>query len=220
MNNEFDPSLTPEMQPPTEESPTPAPEAPKTANKSGFLGELFDYIEIFALSLTVVLFVFTFALRLCRVDGSSMNNTLLNGEQLITTSFVKPKQGDIVVFHLVNGNYSQPLVKRMIADEGQRVRIDLTAKEVYVDGVLLNEPYVYLDNDAYTRFGYFNDDYIYTTADGHIIFEATVPKGHIFAMGDNRNHSSDSRSRGVGFINKDCLLGKAILRLAPFTVFD
>ncbi len=187
---------------------------------AGFLGAMFDYIEIFAVSIIAVLVIFSFCFRLCDVDGNSMNNTLQNGETLVTYNlFYEPQQGDIVVFHLVNDNYQRTIVKRMIADEGQEVLIDLTSKEVYVDGQLLNEEYVYLEGDTYNRFSYFDQSRISKDERNHVIFRTTVPAGKIFVMGDNRNHSTDSRSTGIGFIDKDCILGKAILRLSPLTLF-
>lgn len=199
------------------------PEEPPKKSDVGFsiLASLFDYFEIFAFSILAVLLLFTFCFRLCRVDGRSMNNTLYHEEMLITTNlFYEPQQGDIVVFHLCNDYYNQPLVKRVIAKEGQQVKIDLTAKEVYVDGILLEESYIYLDQGTYNPHGYFAADKLDTDKNGHRVFTATVPEGHLFVMGDNRNHSTDSRSNMVSFVDEDAILGKALFRISPFTVFD
>lgn len=186
-----------------------------------FLASLIEYFEPLAIALGIALLVFAFCFRHCVVDGNSMNKTLIDKEVLITTNFMwEPEQGDIIVFHLVNDRYEQPLVKRMIADEGQDVLIDLTAKELYVDGKLIKEDYIYLDSGVYERIGYFDNTYLSKDQQGHYIFSVTVPEGHIFVMGDNRNHSTDSRSSFVSFVDKDCVLGKAIIRLNPFTVFD
>lgn len=190
-------------------------------NKGGIAAGLFDYFEIIVFSIIAVLLLFTFCVRLCKVDGGSMKNTLQDEELLITTNlFYEPKQGDVVVFHLVNNSYKMPLVKRVIATEGQTVLIDLDTGKVFVDDVLLDEPYVFLDGGYYTSNGYFNPDKLSRDEKGHLVFKETVPEGMLFVMGDNRNHSSDSRSKGVGLIDKDCIMGKAILRLKPFTRFD
>lgn len=183
-------------------------------------GYLFDYFEMIGIALILVLFLFTFCFRTARVDGPSMNNTLIHGELLVTSNlFYEPEVGDIVVFHLCNNAYNHPIVKRVIAKEGQNVKIDLTTNEVYVDGQLVNEPYAYLDSGHYSTNGYFDYNRLYTDPNGHTVFMTTVPEGTLFVMGDNRNHSSDSRSAAIGFVDEDCILGKAILRFKPFTVF-
>ena len=186
------------------------------------LRSFFDYVEIFAFSVLAVLLIFTFCFRLCRVDGHSMNNTLENGEMLIATNlFYEPEQGDIIVFHLSNDYFRQPLVKRVIATEGQNVEINFTTGEVIVDGIALDEDYIFLDGGEYDIRYEFNRQYLVTDEDGSVIgFHATVPDGHVFAMGDNRNHSTDSRAVSVGFVDKNCILGKALIRISPFSLFN
>ena len=185
--------------------------------KSSFISSFYDYFEIICFSLIAVLLLFSFCLRLCRVDGRSMNNTLYHGENLIISDlFYEPTQGDIVVFHLCNDYYSEPLVKRVIATEGQTVRIDFNTGDVKVDGTLIEEGYIFVDSGSYTMRGDFNPEF---TDFENKIFEATVPKGHIFVMGDNRNNSSDSRSYLVGFVDENTVLGRALARVSPFTVF-
>lgn len=185
------------------------------------LRSFFDYVEIFAFSVLAVLLIFTFCFRLCRVDGHSMNNTLENGELLIATNlFYEPEQGDIIVFHLSNDYFRQPLVKRVIATEGQNVEINFTTGEVIVDGITLNEDYIFLDGGEYNIRNEFNSQYLVTAEDGCLKFIATVPEGKVFAMGDNRNHSTDSRAVSVGFVDKNCILGKALVRISPFSFFN
>ena len=180
---------------------------------------VYDAVEMMGIAVVAVVIIFAFFFRTCRVDGNSMNKTLFNGEIVITSDFMyEPQAGDIVVFHLVNDYYQEPLVKRVIATEGQEIKIDLTEKKLYIDGKQADDQHAYLENDFYHP-GYFNYDTV-KDANGHDIYSATVPEGKIFVMGDNRNHSTDSRSFMVGFVDVNCVLGKAICRLSPFTAFN
>ncbi len=179
---------------------------------------IYDYVEVFALSIIAVIFVFSFCIRLCRVDGSSMNNTLMHKEQIIASDiFYTPMQGDIVVFHLSNESYHEPLVKRVIATGGQTVEINMTDGIITVDGEIYADEHAYISNGKYNIRLEFNDELIYFE-NGKTYFRATVPEGKIFVLGDNRNGSSDSRSERIGFVDVDCVLGKAILRLKPFSI--
>lgn len=194
--------------------------------KETFLAMMFDYIEIVVFSICAVLVLFTLVGRLCRVNGSSMRETLHHGELLLTTSIGEVEVGDIVVFHQTTTggsgrNLNEPLVKRIIATEGQTVRIDYTKAEVSVDGTVIDEPYIALLNPLTGR-----DEgkwlqlpeHSYDSMTG--IFETTVPEGCYFVMGDNRNNSADSRSRDVGFVDARRILGRVVLRTRPYTVFD
>ena len=197
-------------------------EVEETEVKSKFasiVSAIYDYAEIFAISIVAVIFLFSFGIRLCRVDGSSMNQTLKNDEPLIAANFFyTPKQGDIVVFHLVNNSYHEPLVKRVIALEGQTVEIDMTNNQITVDAKVYADEHAYLSGGAYERYE-FDKQYIFKDGE-RTVFRATVPEGKIFVLGDNRNDSSDSRSVRVGFVDKRSVLGRAVLRLSPFAILD
>ena len=99
-------------------------------------------------------------------------------------------------------NDNEPLIKRVIAVEGQTISVDAETDTVTVDGVKLHEPYI-LDQDI-QRSG---ESYEYPL---------TIPKGKVFVMGDNRNDSFDSRDPGLGMVEEKYIMGKAIFRIYPF----
>ena len=199
-------------------------ETPVAVKKEPFISSLLEYVEILVLSVCAVLLIFTFGIRLCRVNGNSMMRTLHHNEMLLTVSLAEVEAGDIIVFHQTSDTYlrfNEPLVKRVIATEGQVVRIDYMKSEVYVDGVLLDEPYVSLLNDSSTAEIHFWAQLPSHSFDRFTgIFEATVPEGCLFVMGDNRNNSADSRSVEVGFVDERRVLGKVVCRLSPYTKFE
>ena len=197
---------------------------PKSSPLHRTASGIFEYLELFAWSIFAVLIIFTFAFRLCTVDGESMENTLHNEEKLLLFSLgYTPKQDDIVVFQ-INDNATgekKTLVKRVIATEGQEIIIDTRSRVITVDGK------AYADSHSILKD--YNDNEIgvyYTSLFGHSfdpktgIFHATVPENAVFLMGDNRNNSKDSRNPTVGFVDKRQVLGKVFLRIAPFTVFS
>ncbi len=195
--------------------------APKSSNndepekKQGIARIILDYAEMFVFAVVAVLIVFTFAFRLCQVQGSSMMNTLESGEMVITTNlFYSPKQNDVVVFHQTSDTIKEPVIKRVIATEGQTVKIAYVGAnemKIWVDGVEYEDANAYLD--PIRRHIYPQYDFDLTAG----IFETTVPEGHIFVLGDNRDNSNDSRSLEIGFVDERQILGKALFRIKPFT---
>lgn len=157
-----------------------------------------DSIYIVALILTLYMLVF----RVVVVVGPSMYNTLIQGDRLLLMSsliYNDPKQGDIVVCSKNDFDNGKCFVKRVIATEGQEVYIDFDKSEVYVDGVLLEEDYVFSP----------------TNREEGIEFPLTVGEGQIFVMGDNRERSTDSRSPQIGLVDKRQIVGKAIFIISP-----
>ena len=192
--------------------------------KEGIAGFLFDALEMFAWSLAILLLLFTFVLRICRVEGASMENTLHEGENLVLYSlFYQPEQDDIVVFHLTDEepNLEKMLVKRVIATGGQTVEIDFKNKTITVDGVLYEDEHAVLKNNAdaiIDQYLYFRPDWKYESATDTMT--VNVPEGYLFVLGDNRNFSRDSRDSSIMFVDERCVLGKVVVRVAPFTVFN
>ena len=149
--------------------------------------------------------LFTFVIRLIGVDGQSMVPTLQNGDRLLVLNallYDDYRQGDIVVLHKDFGDITTPIVKRVIALGGQTVDIDYASSTVYVDGVPLEEDY--LPEEMYLPASPFMQQTHWE-----------VPEGSVFVMGDNRNHSTDSRDDRLGIIDQDYILGKVVLGLWP-----
>ena len=133
-----------------------------------------------------------------------MKMTLLDGDYLLLLSNVfykDPQAGDVVVASKKSFDNGKPIVKRVIAREGQIVDIDFEAGIVYVDGKALDEKYT---NTA-------------TNMDEGMEFPLAVEKGTVFVMGDNRNHSKDSRSPEIGLVDKREILGKVFYLILPGT---
>ena len=163
--------------------------------------DLYEWTQALVGSVLAVVLVFTFLIRLIGVDGHSMVPTLQNGDRLLVLSSLLDhdyEYGDIVVLR-EESFLEEPIVKRVIATEGQTVDIDFEAGIVYVDGEALDEPYI--NEPTYMEEG--------------TEFPLTVPEGCIFVMGDNRNHSSDSRDSRLGTVNTRCVLGKAVFLAFP-----
>ncbi|MBP3304972.1 MAG: signal peptidase I [Oscillospiraceae bacterium] len=159
---------------------------------------LHDLVCLAATLIVITLLI----VRVVVVSGTSMTNTLMNGDYLLVLSntfYKEPKQGDIIVASKDSFDNGAPIVKRVIATEGQTVDIDFQAGIVYVDGVALNEPY--------TRTA--------TNIQEGVTFPLTVDEGCIFVLGDNRNGSRDSRYPGIGQINKQEVLGKVFFLFLP-----
>ena len=161
---------------------------------------LHDMIYLLAVIIVVLLLLF----RVVIVSGPSMYDTLWDGDWLLVLSGVfyrEPEYGDIIVASQDSFNDGEPIIKRVIATEGQTVDIDFEAGTVYVDGVALEEDYTYT----------------LTTNEEGMTFPLTVDEGCIFVMGDNRGRSKDSREPESGLIDEREVLGKAGFLVFPGT---
>ena len=168
--------------------------------------DLYEWVQALVCSVLAVVLLFTFVIRLIGVDGHSMVPTLQDGDRLLVLSSLLYDDyvyGDIVVLRKAEF-LEEPIVKRVIATEGQTVDIDFESGSVYVDGALLDEPYI---NEL-------------TFLQEGTEFPLTVPEGCIFVMGDNRNHSSDSRDARLGTVDTRYVIGKAVFLAFPGTDED
>jgi signal peptidase I len=179
----------------------------KSGGVFNFRNETYEWIEAVVFSLAVVVLIFTFVFRIVGVDGSSMNDTLMNGDRVVISDInYTPRQGDIIVFS--TKAFDEPLIKRVIATQGQTVNINYDTNTVYVNGKAISQPYIKQDPDP-----------METYTDDPVQMPLTVPKGYVFVMGDHRNNSEDSRCAVVGFVDTRYILGKAVVRIFPFSEF-
>ena len=173
-------------------------------DKGGIRESILDYLHDLIYILATVMLLCLLCFRIVVVNGSSMYDTLIDGDYLLlvsSTIYRNPQPGDIVVASIDSFDDGKPIVKRVIATEGQIVDIDFDAGIVYVDGVALEEDY------TYTK----------TTNEEGVSFPLRVEKGHVFLLGDNREWSRDSRYPGIGQVDERELLGKAIFLFKPGT---
>ncbi|CDC69014.1 MULTISPECIES: signal peptidase I [environmental samples] len=167
----------------------------------------YEWVQALVCSVLTVVLIFTFVVRIVRVSGESMRETLQDQDMLVVLNnwlCGTYEQGDIVILQRDDFYGGEPIVKRVIATEGQTVDIDFDAGVVYVDGTALEEPYT--REPTWTQEG--------------TEFPLTVPEGCIFVMGDNRNDSDDSRDSALGPVDTRCVLGRALLLAVPGPTAD
>ena len=156
---------------------------------------ILSYLHDLVFLLVGLLLLFVVLFRIVVVSGPSMKNTLQDGDYLLVLSssvYTNPKQGDVVVVSKDSFKSGEPIVKRVIATEGQTVRFD--GGKVFVNGVKIE--------------GEITDPVDQPNS-------IVVEKGCVFVMGDNRNESKDSRSKEIGMIDKREVLGKVLFIAFP-----
>ena len=163
--------------------------------------EIKDWIVYIVVAVALAMFIRTFIVELYVVDGPSMRPTLESEERLVVNKFIyrfrPPEKGEVLVFQYPR-DPSRDFIKRVIAAPGDT--IEIRAGRVLVNDQLLTEDYI-LEK---TRSEY---------------PKSTVPEGHVFVMGDNRNNSEDSRFADVGFVPYDLIKGKAMLVFWPISAY-
>ncbi len=197
-----DPDLTDDLGPagPDDGQPT-APDDDDNRLLSPGARAFFDWVLVVGIALFVAIVVRTFVLAHYQVEGQSMFSTLHPGDRVFVNKLSyrlhDPNRGDVVVLHELTGSTERDLIKRVIALPGETIEIDDC--QVFIDGLRLDEPY--LDPSVVNDGGWCE----YGPTD--------VPDEHVFVMGDNRNHSSDSRQ--LGPISEDDLVGRAFVVFWP-----
>ena len=169
-------------------------------NENVVSSNIYDWVNSIIVAVVAVVVLLTFCFRLIDVDGQSMEPTLINTDKVIVTNlFYTPENGDVVVISHAE-HYDDPLVKRVIATEGQTLKIDFATNEVFVNGELIEENYIQG-----------------TTIEGDTEIPEVIPEGKVFVMGDNRSNSLDSRYEKIGLVDEDSIIGKAQFVIIPHT---
>ncbi len=182
-------------------------EKKRAPKKNGPMRDVYALLHDLVYILAAITLFFVFVIRLVGVSGPSMMQTLQNGDYVaLLSNFLMGdlEQGDIIVARKQSFENGEPIVKRVIATEGQTIDIHYDGDgvaTVYVDGTPLEEDYI---NGVMLAPSY-----------ATVQFPYTVSEGCIFVMGDNRNRSADSRYEGIGQIEKSQVLGKVLLVLFP-----
>jgi signal peptidase I len=174
------------------------------APEKGIAAELYFWAQALVFALLILVTLNTFFFRVSGVQGSSMYPTLEDGNQVVMRiiGYDTPERGDIIVV-MPDGYGEGPLIKRVIAIENDVINIDDATGNVSVNGEVLFEPYI--------------AEMIRSGNAGEHDYPYTVPGGHVFVMGDNRNHSTDSRNieRVGGALPYENIIGKVLFRLWP-----
>ncbi|MDE5583530.1 MAG: signal peptidase I [Ruminococcus sp.] len=185
------------------------------------LSDVTEVVESTLVTVFVIIMIFTYLLHPVNVVGKSMTNTLQDGDRIFMTTvygglsygdivvinndmaYLLDENGDIVEKNIDGSPLKECIIKRVIAEGGQTVKINPATQDIIVDGKVLDEPYI---RERTRNAGDFD-------------YPITVPEGYYFVMGDNRNGSSDSRNPDIGLIKKEQVYGKALLRYAPLSKF-
>lgn len=213
----------PANEPETEEAEISEAEQSDSENNKKLVNDILDIVESTFTTIFAIMMIFTYLLHPVNVKGESMMPTLKDYDRiLMTTVYFNLEYGDIVIVdndmaydldangepvevNIDGKQLKECIIKRIIATGGQT--IDIRDGKVYVDGKEIDEPYI-MSGAKTNPMSAFSNSY-----------PITIPEGYYFVMGDNREHSSDSRHPDVGLIKKSQVYGKALVRYAPFSEF-
>lgn len=166
--------------------------------------DIFDMVKTVAKFAVAGLIIRTFIFNTAEVKGSSMRPTLSNGDRLIVWQlFYTPDLFDVVVLEYEDNVHH---IKRILGTPGDHV--DYVDGQLVINGILVDEPYLYEDFSSngfvFEQLCQFEDCNV-------------IPENYFLVLGDNRNNSGDSRRYGL--IHRSQIVGRSILRIAPFSEF-
>ena len=186
---------------------------PSKAKNTTFSKSLIEQIELIVITLAIIVLIFSFFGRTCRVSGDSMQPTLENKDTVfISNLFYTPEKEDIIVFHQTNfyaDKFNEPIVKRVIGLPGDTVKIEHFEDHMIVTVISPNGTSTVLE-----------EDYVqYVGAPDYYNSVTYVEEGTVFVLGDNRFNSADSRAKNIGLVDNRRILGKVVFRVTPISQF-
>ena len=162
--------------------------------------DIFDWLSSIIIAFIFGILILVFVGRQISVEGNSMRQTLYYHDRVIVSNLLyTPSNGDIIIFYAPHERFDAPLVKRVIAVAGQTIDICSQTGDVTVDGVVVDEPYIF---DM-------------TTALIHFSGPMYIPEGYVFVLGDNRERTTDSRHDEVGLVDTRYVIGRVHFLLLP-----
>lgn len=203
MENRFDDSKQEALAQGESKHDLQQPSEAAVSKRDKLFKEIYEWVESAVMAVVFVVLLFTFVARTSVVSGSSMVDTLHGGDMLIVSRLGYSAQNGDIVVATKPYSHNEPIVKRIIATGGQTVDIDFKEGVVYVNGEMIDETYVNTP----------------TNRKYDMQFPLTVPDGYLFLLGDNRNGSYDSRAQEIGLVDERYILGKAYIRVLPFSDF-
>lgn len=177
----------------------------ETEQKNSLFKDMIEIVIYFAIVMLVVLFIYQYVGQQVEVKGSSMETTLSDKDRLILEKlsyrFGEPERYDIVVFRPYEEDKELYYIKRIIGLPGEKIQI--IDDNIYINDVLLEE------------------DYGYEPMEDPGVAEVAIILGEdeYFVLGDNRNHTTDSRYE-VGNVKKDAIIGRTFARIWPFNEME
>lgn len=171
-----------------------------------FFKSLFLWIIEIVLVVLVAYLIIEYAVEKTTMMGVSMSTTLNDGEKVIINKLAylrgEPKRYDVIVFSQSKSGHGYYNIKRVIGLPGET--IEIVNGEVYINGVRLQEE---ITVEAMRVAGLAEDAIL-------------LGENEFFVLGDNRNYSEDSRFANIGIVVKNDIIGKAWIRLEPFSIID
>ncbi len=188
---------------------TTSDDSTEISPKKSWKKEVFEWVQAIVIAVLVALLLKNYVLTLAKVQGESMEPTLQDSNRMyVNRLFYTPEKGDVIIFE-PKSDPGRPYIKRVIATAGDTIYIDFSTGDVYVNDEIIDEPYI--AEPTYLS-GFYTDTLalvgMYSREN-----PIKIEEGYFFAMGDNRNHSKDSRE--LGPIPLEEVIGHATFRFWP-----